>query len=1825
MHSVTRLRLDEFRRRRNQLLLARGLAAALLSILVAGLICIAVDAWWILESIDRWKMAGFVYGTAAVILIGFVARPWLRGRSTRFLAEHIERIEPNLRERLTAAIELDADESRLDSWVFREALQQSVARRIDGLDVRSALPWRIIGRWFWIAIVGLLVIGLLCCLPWLYFPSRLGRVFLPMVDIGRVSRYAVELSAPASTFERIPDDEVQLIRAKVHGGKPARVRMEWSNAAIVNPEPVELYPAELEFSDKPVAATDANIYQLQWTPPTGKTRFRVNADDAVSAWHEFETSPRPKVVGFEIEYRYPAYTQLPNHRQPAREGDVQALVGTHVQLAVKTNLERVDGGIVIRPKDRARAVDSSEKIISFERDGTGSLTAEFPVEFNATYRIDLRSADTGFTNAFSPTYSITALDDRPPIVRWQTPDQTGVAVRPNDILSMSVAVDDEVQIASMVQQVRAGQGEWIDIPREPPSQAQGSTDFEFDILPLSVKPGDLVQTQIKAFDRKGQFGTSEKIELYVAGLIVDPAKQAALRKRSEIVDMLKAFDEEITQQADELKTARDRSKADPANELAAEEARQAEQNMSESIQNEAAVIRSAITNQLRDIQDSVTSEEYELLARNLARIESNPDNTKEIGNLAKRARDFVAHDVTSYVAQELKVLQNHQQELLSGYHRLQPEQFRRRQALVARQMQDLAAVMRDQLPNLSNRSAKAGKQWLDWIESQASKILEVTGKPERASPNGIGTGEGRRLADQVLAELNKHQNFAGIDGSLSSELLKARTELDQRAGTASTLIDAIAESMEATGDPNTREAAEKQLVQNDLPALEQLAARRETQQARRDGDPLFVADLGEIHRAAESIFAEHSDDLGTAKAKLEKLQEASGKLEALHATQQAIKTLKQVYDGERWESGSLESTFERPRVWEAFQQQMTKSLNDLRKAGLSPADVDAIESAFRSEPLKRIGGKIDPRRWSSGASASAASEIEALQALLKPAMENLNAVENEARQSLASLTPSVSEIARNAARQVDQAKRETEQLESAVVQDQVPDMQPRMQQLEQAWEQSDMPLKRLREGLADLASRQNLMQANSSRIARDADAAIALTHEAKKRLDDSEMAVRDVLQDPAAVREALASDAQTRMDVVSSMNKLADYFERLAKFAEAESTSPQETQPTVPSELSDQLAQQPELNQAHNNADRLQRLATLDPKRVLSELERELKRSKPMQAELSEIAKDAVGDALKTLEFSADKENEIAVDLENSDPAFEAKKEMLRSEVKRLAQATRRLTENISPRIEMTAERAQQSSVAKQARKLREGLTLESEDADKLASTDSFQEIFDSAKRLHQELESYSRLTQHEAGELQSVANQSKLTNTTVAKIAMRVAEELRSRFRDEDVRRAFDAERDRMLETKEAEHAVQRAQQNVLQKEKELAAAEKKPENMDRDVKVARRRAEKEKADASLLSTQAQLAAAEARQATAREIREAVQMRKHEDFSSGNAIAELGSQVASETAEAAQKLADELKLAAAEAIGKPEALAAAEALSSGMESQNALRQDVEQAAEELSRASRHEERMSNSTKASMLEQQASQVGDLAKGSLSSAGQKLDDAMNKAAGESNRKASAESTSESMQALASAESELRKQAQALKGATAAKADGSKSSAVGAERSASSSSGQLLSPQEMARMLDELDHLLNSAMKDPEKQAAAVQNSKPSQSSNAQGRSSRNGEPTPASPAESTKTLAEAAEKLASEMNQQRQAMESSSQNPTSTGSPDSTSRSAMQLGQDTSAMVPAVAVLSSEDWGKLREQSADEAREGDREEIPSAYRALVEEYFRRLSQRKPSKP
>jgi len=638
----------------------------------------------------------------------------------------------------------------------------------------------------------------------------------------------------------------------------------------------------------------------------------------------------------------------------------------------------------------------------------------------------------------------------------------------------------------------------------------------------------------------------------------------------------------------------------------------------------------------------------------------------------------------------------------------------------------------------------------------------------------------------------------------------------------------------------------------------------------------------------------------------------------------------------------------------------------------------------------------------------------------------------------------------------------------------------------------------------------------------------------------------------------------------------------------------------------------------------------------LEQLEKELARNKPMRIELSNIAEDAVESALQTLEFTADREREMSVGLENSDLDFSKQKERTLADAQRVAKYARTIAENLATRVQSTADQAQARDTRKEVQQMREDLQSAIQATEAIDSRASMKRIVESAKGLESQLEYFRRGMARQAISLETASEKPTSANENQYRERKRAMVDLQSRFREEDVRQAFAQERNRQQETQQAEQERKKAERNIELKKRDLDQAQRQAEkdgkSEAKQQAVENQSTQLKFAEVDLQWTEQLRAESESRQVAAKKAREQLQMNELRPLNARDPVAQFSSRTAFAASLAAQEAVAELRNSLGQTEKPKEPKAAAQALMDAATDQAGLQKGIEVAAEALARASRHEDRLANPDVNAVIEQHAAQVAMIAHESMHQAKEWIEAAASEAKPASRNnpaQASGPTTRQSQQSLQSAEQALREQADSLRTATNREKNPNNAGNAATDASgAAKKKNSLLSPQEMAQMLDELDQQLNSSPEASREQTDTTGAKKSAKSSSQKSgqpsKAGAPGEPSDAAADERAQTLADAAQRLAAEMNQQRQAMESAPKTMPETGAPDSQSRSATQPGKSSAGIVMPVDIENIEDWGKLRQQSAENALEGDREQILPAYRQQIEEYFRILSKRQPTK-
>ncbi|MGH7504008.1 MAG: DUF4175 family protein, partial [Longimicrobiales bacterium] len=233
--------------------------------------------------------------------------------------------------------------------------------------------------------------------------------------------------------------------------------------------------------------TDSSTFEVMLFTLREDAEYFVESGDIRSSVHRITVVDLPYVDRLTLEYRFPAYTNLPS--QVVEEGgDVAALRGTTVHVTATPTVAVTGGRIVL---------DSSTAVpLTVAADGT--LTGEFVVQRAGYYHIEL-DAGAGMIEG-SPRYTIDVLDDRGPSVRFVKP---GRDTKPTSIdeVYLEAQADDDYGVGSieLVYSVNGGAERTVSIydGRALEAVTAGHTLY---LEEMALQAGDLVSYYARARD-----------------------------------------------------------------------------------------------------------------------------------------------------------------------------------------------------------------------------------------------------------------------------------------------------------------------------------------------------------------------------------------------------------------------------------------------------------------------------------------------------------------------------------------------------------------------------------------------------------------------------------------------------------------------------------------------------------------------------------------------------------------------------------------------------------------------------------------------------------------------------------------------------------------------------------------------------------------------------------------------------------------------------------------------------------------------------------------------------------------------------------------------------------------------------------------------------------------------------------------------------------------------------------------------------------------------------------------------------------------------------
>jgi Domain of unknown function (DUF4175) len=409
-----------------------------------------------------------------LLFYGFV---WpLRRRVTDAqVAMYLEECDPTLEAAIISAVEATADggspshSPRLVEKLVERAMDQcrtlEDGRTIERSSVRrhSAL---------------LAAIAALAALIVAYGPAYLRHGLSALLVISRSaeasSPYSIEVT-PGNT--KVPRGADQAIKAKLVGFTAADVSVMMRTAPNL---PFDRVPL--------IAAADQGSFEGVLFRLEKETEYFVESNGVHSATYKLSVVNLPTVQELEVEYRFPAYTNMPPRK--AEGGDVAAIRGTEVVLRVVPTMTTPDGRIVL-------SEGAAQPLV---RQGDGSLIGSFKIDKQGFYRIELTGPQGEKVEA-SPQYTIDVIDDQAPSVRFTKPGRDSQA-SPVEELFLEARADDDygVKALQLFYSVNGSTPKRIGLFSGSKPLTEVSAGHTIYLEELDLKPGDFVSYYAKASD-----------------------------------------------------------------------------------------------------------------------------------------------------------------------------------------------------------------------------------------------------------------------------------------------------------------------------------------------------------------------------------------------------------------------------------------------------------------------------------------------------------------------------------------------------------------------------------------------------------------------------------------------------------------------------------------------------------------------------------------------------------------------------------------------------------------------------------------------------------------------------------------------------------------------------------------------------------------------------------------------------------------------------------------------------------------------------------------------------------------------------------------------------------------------------------------------------------------------------------------------------------------------------------------------------------------------------------------------------------------------------
>ncbi len=404
------------RRHRRLKIISALLKAILLSLLLVLVVVLIIGGSPMMPLALRWVLVLSAW-TAIIAATAWLLRPALGEVNLQSAAGLVEQTEPEHEERIISAVEFAENPPPVEH-ASPEMIQHVIMQageHTSRINMEAVVSTKYITRWMIYCLPAVLAWLIL----WPLFPQTLTtgvrRMFAPW-SAPAGSALSISVNPGNVTLGQGAGLEIIAKAKPPLGGKPVHTM----TLAMTNTTGAKRLVT--------MTRIGPNQFRAGLSDIESTFQYQVTTGDAQSPWYHANIIARPRISELELRYTYPAYTGLTARSVAGKDGAIQAIIGTQVQVIVHASEPLADKSSIVMQTPIA---DVLQNLPLTPLTGL-EYQATFPIQYSSSYQIKLLNAQ-GIKNNDNHRWPITAMADQPPLIHILQPARR-IRVRVDDVV-----------------------------------------------------------------------------------------------------------------------------------------------------------------------------------------------------------------------------------------------------------------------------------------------------------------------------------------------------------------------------------------------------------------------------------------------------------------------------------------------------------------------------------------------------------------------------------------------------------------------------------------------------------------------------------------------------------------------------------------------------------------------------------------------------------------------------------------------------------------------------------------------------------------------------------------------------------------------------------------------------------------------------------------------------------------------------------------------------------------------------------------------------------------------------------------------------------------------------------------------------------------------------------------------------------------------------------------------------------------------------------------------------------------------------------------------